>query len=165
MLFIHWPRPGVKNNFEGRFYVKQTLPNATPSIQQNCLNLWSNASLQFGYPWDLKCPKPVQHCLFYDLKHHLKQFGFSGTVKPGEEEGHLLIQLTTKLFVEPPMALPGYAYYAYLILKYKNINSCFSHCKPEGGGVRACTKISQNTILFREWSKESTSKPPRPNPQ
>ena len=34
----------------------------------------------------------MQHNIFLDRKHHLQLFGLGGTVKPGEEKGHLVTE-------------------------------------------------------------------------
>ena len=43
--------------------------------------------MQFWWPLGLNCPKPGQHSLFYDWKHHPNQLGLGNAIHP---KSHLL---------------------------------------------------------------------------
>ena len=51
--------------------------------------------MQFGIFWDLECPKPDQHSLFYDWLHNIIPCGRGAAVTTAEEEEPSVSDLIT----------------------------------------------------------------------
>ena len=58
----------------------------------------------------------MKHSQLYDRLRYLLSFRLGGFLKAAEEEEYLLTQLLTTMFVEQPVALPGFAklYLSYI---------------------------------------------------
>ena len=82
-LYLQNTKYKLKNSYKTGLVHRlqvQTRPDATPPIQQNHSNSWTNNAILMLIEIN-NCLKMSSQSLFYDWKHHLQLFGPGGTVK------------------------------------------------------------------------------------